>query len=84
MTEFFTEYGLFLAKAITVVIAALIIIGTTAALSMRSQDKPKEQLKVKGLTKNDKVILMCRSGSRSAKAVNLLHQLMGQMLKQFS
>jgi rhodanese-related sulfurtransferase len=34
----------------------------------------EEQLKVKGLTKNDKVILMCRSGSRSAKAVNLLHK----------
>ena len=30
------------------------------------------RLKAKGLTKNDTVILMCRSGKRSAKAVNLL------------
>lgn len=30
------------------------------------------QLKKKGLTKNDTVILMCRSGKRSAKAANLL------------
>lgn len=29
-------------------------------------------LKKKGLTKNDTVILMCRSGKRSAKAVNML------------
>ncbi len=29
-------------------------------------------LKKKGLNKNDTVILMCRSGSRSAKAVNML------------
>lgn len=34
----------------------------------------EEHLESKGLTKNDKVILMCRSGSRSAKAVNLLHK----------
>jgi rhodanese-related sulfurtransferase len=32
----------------------------------------KQRLAAKGLTKNDTVILMCRSGSRSAKAVNLL------------
>ena len=30
------------------------------------------QLKKKGLTKDDTVILMCRSGKRSAKAVNML------------
>ena len=30
------------------------------------------RLKEKGLTKNDTVILMCRSGKRSAKAVNVL------------
>ncbi len=32
----------------------------------------ERRLKAKGLTKTDTVILMCRSGSRSAKAVNLL------------
>lgn len=34
----------------------------------------EEQLEAKGMTKNDKIILMCRSGSRSAKAANLLHK----------
>jgi len=34
----------------------------------------EEQLEAKRLTKNDKIILMCRSGSRSSKAVNLLHK----------
>jgi len=32
----------------------------------------EKRLKDKGLTKNDTVILMCRSGKRSAKAVNVL------------
>lgn len=35
----------------------------------------EKRLKEKGLDKNAEVILMCRSGSRSAKAVNLLAQL---------
>ena len=34
-----------------------------------------DQVKVKGLTKNDTVILICRSGSRSSKAANLLTKL---------
>jgi len=32
----------------------------------------EERLKAKGLTKNDTIVLMCRSGSRSAKAANLM------------
>lgn len=32
-------------------------------------------LKAKGLSKNDKIILMCRSGDRSARAANLLADL---------
>ncbi|MCP4430485.1 MAG: sulfurtransferase [Gammaproteobacteria bacterium] len=32
----------------------------------------EDRLKVKDLTKNDTVVLICRSGSRSAKAANLL------------
>lgn len=32
-------------------------------------------LKAKGLTKNDRIILMCRSGDRSARAANLLADL---------
>ena len=34
----------------------------------------KEALDAKGLNHADKIVLMCRSGSRSAKAANLLHQ----------
>jgi len=32
----------------------------------------EDRLKAKGLTKNDTIVLMCRSGSRSAKAANLM------------
>ena len=32
----------------------------------------EDRLKAKGLSKNDTVVLMCRSGSRSAKAANLM------------
>lgn len=35
----------------------------------------KEAIKAKGLNKQSKVIVMCRSGSRSSKAANLLDQL---------
>ena len=34
----------------------------------------QEALKAKGLNKNDRIVLMCRSGSRSASAANLLYQ----------
>ena len=34
----------------------------------------EEALEAKGLSKEDKIVLMCRSGSRSAKAANLLYQ----------
>ena len=34
----------------------------------------EDALTAKGLGKDDKIILMCRSGSRSAKAANLLYQ----------
>lgn len=34
----------------------------------------EEALAAKGLGKDDRIVLMCRSGSRSAKAANLLYQ----------
>ena len=34
----------------------------------------EEALKAKGLTKDDKIILICRSGSRSAKAAKILNK----------
>ena len=50
--EFLTEYGMFLAKSITVVIAILAITGGIVALSSRSQHKAKEHIEVKHLNQN--------------------------------
>jgi len=44
----------------------------TRATNKNFVDDVMARLKQKGLTKNDTVILMCRSGKRSAKAVNVL------------
>lgn len=49
--EFLTEYGLFLAKTITLVIAALALVSGIAALSARSQRRAKEQIEVKHLNR---------------------------------
>jgi serine protease SohB len=49
--EFLSEYGLFLAKAITVVAAALIIAGGIVALSSRGHQKIKEHIEVKHLNR---------------------------------
>jgi serine protease SohB len=49
--EFLNEYGLFLAKAITVVAAVLIITGGIVALSSRSHHKVKEHIEVKHLNR---------------------------------
>ncbi len=50
--EFLTEYGLFLAKAITIVIAILAGVGGLIALLSRSQIKPKEHLEIKHLNRD--------------------------------
>ncbi|MEA3291610.1 MAG: protease SohB [Pseudomonadota bacterium] len=50
--EFLSEYGLFLAKAVTIVIAILAVVGGILALSMRQRHGPKEHLEVVSL--NDK------------------------------
>lgn len=50
--EFLTEYGLFLAKTITVVIAVLIIASASVALSSRTQVRSKEHIKVKHLNRH--------------------------------
>jgi len=49
--EFINEYGLFLAKAITVVAAILIIFSGVAALSSRNPLKSKEHIEVKHLNR---------------------------------
>lgn len=50
--EFLSEYGLFLAKAITIVVATLAIIGGIVALLTRSQIKSKEHLEIKHLNRD--------------------------------
>lgn len=49
MTEFLTEYGLFLAKAATVVIAVLVAVGGSIAMSVRARHKAEGELEVKSL-----------------------------------
>lgn len=42
MTELLADYGIFLAKVLTIVIAIVFIIGTTANIAMRQKDKKGE------------------------------------------
>lgn len=56
MTEFFTEYGMFLAKTATVVVAFMMIIGMIAALSARNRHVQKGEITVNFL--NDSIAEM--------------------------
>lgn len=47
--EFLHEYGLFLAKAATLVIALLIVIGATAVATARGRSRPRERLELQRL-----------------------------------
>lgn len=47
MIHFLSEYGIFLAKSVTIVIAILIVVGFIVALASKS--RPKERLKIKKL-----------------------------------
>ena len=49
MIEFIFEYGLFLAKAVTIVAAILIVVAGIVAISMRQQGKTKDHIDVKHL-----------------------------------
>lgn len=49
--EFLIEYGLFLAKTITIVVAILAAVGGTIALSSRGRPKAKERLEVRNLNR---------------------------------
>jgi len=50
--EFLTNYGLFLAKALTLVVALLVVVGTIIALSARQKSSNKGQLEITRI--NDK------------------------------
>ncbi|GAA5316583.1 MAG: protease SohB [Candidatus Pelagadaptatus aseana] len=44
--EFLTEYGLFLAKSVTLVIAILVVVGSMVALGQRQKSQPKGHIDV--------------------------------------
>lgn len=49
MTEFLTEYGLFLAKTLTVIIGILLVVGMTGALVSRRREAREGHIEVKHL-----------------------------------
>ncbi len=49
--EFLTEYGVFLAKAVTIVVAIMIIVGTIVSAGTRSKKGPDGHIEVKHLNK---------------------------------
>ncbi|MGW8246821.1 MAG: protease SohB [Acidiferrobacterales bacterium] len=49
MTEFFLEYGLFLAKTATIVIAIIVVIASIASAASRRQSEKKDTLEIKKL-----------------------------------
>lgn len=51
LMEFLHDYGLFLAKVATVVIALLIVIGAVAAATMRSRGRARERLELRRVNK---------------------------------
>ncbi len=51
MTEFFTEYGLFLAKAITLLITLLLAVIGIVAITGRERENSKERLEIEKLNK---------------------------------
>ena len=53
MTEFFAEYGLFLLKAVTIVVAIIVVIGVAAATGRKSGH---EGLEVESINKKYKTL----------------------------
>lgn len=51
MAEFFSAYGLFLAQAITVVLAVLVVVGGVLIISMRSRPEGGEHIEIKHLNR---------------------------------
>jgi len=73
--EFISDYGLFLAKSVTIVVAILITVGGIVAISLRSQHKDKDQLEIKHLNQRyDDYAQMLRSAVLSKKAFKQLQK----------
>lgn len=57
--EFLSNYGLFLAQAVTIVVAILVVAGSVMSMSMRHKEQSKERLEIKNL--NQKFANMANS-----------------------
>lgn len=75
--EFIQDYGLFLAKTLTLVFAALVLFGTLMALANRGRERSREQLTVKRLNDRyrdmERALKHAMTGGRAAR----------KLLKQF-
>lgn len=74
--EFLTDYGLFLAKTITVVIASLAIMAGVLGLSMRASGRTKDHLEIKHLNRHYQQL------ANTLQAVMLPRKKFKQLLKR--
>lgn len=69
--EFIQDYGLFLAKTLTLLFAALVLFGTLIALATRGRERSREQLTVKRLNDRyrdmERTLKHAMTGGRAAK-----------------
>jgi len=71
--EFLSDYGLFLAKTVTIVVAILIVATGLIALSMRSQEKHKDHIEIKYLNdRYDEIAETLKSAILSKKELKQL------------
>jgi serine protease SohB len=73
--ELLSEYGLFLAKAITIVVAIIVVVGAIVAISARSQSKHKEHIEVKKLNQHYEHMAM------ALRSAILPHKMFKKVLK---
>lgn len=69
--EFIQDYGLFLAKTLTLLFAALVLFGTLMALATRGRERTREQLTVKRLNDRyrdmERTLKHAMTGGRAAR-----------------
>ncbi|MCC5813017.1 MAG: protease SohB [Ectothiorhodospiraceae bacterium] len=78
--ELMLDYGLFLAKTVTLVAAVLLVAGTLIGLASRGRDRPREQLKVRKL--NDRYRDMEQALRHALMARKQFRSLMRQRKKE--
>lgn len=83
--QFWLEYGLFLAKAVTLVVAVLVVLGGLAAIISRGKGKQKEHLEVTKLNEHfDEIKDTLNAIVLSKKEIKKLKQEQKQLKKQQS